>query len=76
MELSRFKHRERRKSNTGLPEEKPTDNISSSKGCCLQESCPPNIAGLYSTLWDPYTQQKIDKIEMVQRRAARYTLNR
>ena len=29
-----------------------------------------------STAWDPYTQQNIDKIEMVQRRAARYTLNR
>ena len=29
-----------------------------------------------STVWDPYTQQNIDKIEMVQRRAARYTLNR
>ena len=29
-----------------------------------------------STAWDPYTQQNIDKIEMVQRRAVRYTLNR
>ena len=29
-----------------------------------------------STVWDPYTQQNIDKIEMLQRRAARYTLNR
>ena len=29
-----------------------------------------------STVWDPYTQKDIHKVEMVQRRAARYTLNR
>ena len=28
-----------------------------------------------SAAWDPYTQHNIDKIEMVQRRAARYALN-
>ena len=29
-----------------------------------------------STVWDPYTKSNIDKIEMVQRRAARYVTNR
>jgi hypothetical protein len=29
-----------------------------------------------SPVWDPYTQQNINKIEMVQRRAARYVCNR
>ena len=29
-----------------------------------------------AAVWDPYTQANIDKIEMVQRRAARWTLNR
>jgi len=29
-----------------------------------------------SSVWDPYTQVKIDQIEMVQRRAARYVTNR
>ena len=28
------------------------------------------------TVWDPYTQKNVNKIEMVQRRAARYALNR
>ncbi|MES9880859.1 MAG: reverse transcriptase family protein [Sedimenticola sp.] len=28
-----------------------------------------------SVIWDPYTQQNINKIEMVQRRAARWTVN-
>ena len=28
------------------------------------------------TAWDPYTQRNIDKLEMVQRRAARFALNR
>ena len=29
-----------------------------------------------STVWDPYTQANIQKLEMVQRRAARYVMNR
>ncbi len=29
-----------------------------------------------STVWDPYTKANIKKLEMVQRRAARYILNR
>ncbi len=29
-----------------------------------------------SSVWNPYTKQNIEKIEMVQRRAARFTLNR
>ena len=29
-----------------------------------------------SIVWDPYTQTDIHKLEMIQRRAARYTLNR
>ena len=28
-----------------------------------------------ATVWDPYTQNNINRLEMVQRRAARYTLN-
>lgn len=28
-----------------------------------------------STVWDPYTKQNRDRVEMVQRRAARYVLN-
>ena len=29
-----------------------------------------------SSVWDPHTKKSISKIEMVQRRAARFTLNR
>ena len=29
-----------------------------------------------STVWDPHTQKNIHKLDMVQRRAARYTCNR
>ena len=35
----------------------------------------PNLE-YYSNVWSPYTDQAKDKIEMVQRRAARYATNR
>ena len=34
----------------------------------------PNVE-YASTVWDPYTKQNKDRVEMVQRRAARYVLN-
>ena len=34
----------------------------------------PNVEDA-STVWDPYTKQNKDRVEMVQRRAARYVLN-
>ena len=30
---------------------------------------------MYGVVWDPWQKQQINKIEMIQRRAARYTLN-
>ena len=36
--------------------------------------CP--LVEYSSTVWDPYSQKNIKKLEMVQRRAARYVLHR
>ena len=37
---------------------------------------PPNCWIYASTVWDPYQQNAINRVEMVQRRAARYVTNR
>ena len=34
-----------------------------------------NILEYASSIWDPHTAKEIKKIEMIQRRAARFTLN-
>ena len=40
----------------------------------LQSSSP--LLEYSSNVWDPYTQKNIKKLEMIQRRAARYALHR
>ena len=39
-------------------------------------TCLRPIVEYASTMWDPHTDKNIDKLEMVQRRAARYVLHR
>ncbi len=38
-------------------------------------SCPVVLSEYASTAWNPYTKRNINKIEMVQRRAARFVFN-
>ena len=50
-------------------------NNASLKTTAYQTLVRPQIE-YASTVWDPYTNSNIDRLEMVQRRAARYVLNR
>lgn len=48
-----------------------------SAGCFLQRNltkCPPSVE-YACTVWLPYQQQGIKKLEMVQQRAARFVMN-
>ena len=50
-------------------------NNASLKTTAYQTLVRPHIK-YASTVWDPYTNSNIDRLEMVQRKAARYVLNR
>ena len=51
------------------------EDISTLEQCQLNSSLRP-LVEYASTVWGPYTQANIQKLEMVQRRAARYVMNR
>ena len=60
---------------TRLPAKKSQNSLSRPEIDRLQGLSPAQCGIPSSTVWDPYTKQNKDRVEMVQRRAARYVLN-